>query len=155
MNTVVLKFGGTSVGNVDRIKKVCKIISFYKKNKKRVLVVSSAMSGATNDLVKISKLISHNFDKAEYDTLVSTGEQASCALIAGRLKHKGFRSRTWMSWQLPILTEGPCSCARISKIVVKELNKYLKSGGIPIITGFQGVNSEFRLTTIGRSGSDA
>ena len=155
MKTVVLKFGGTSVGNIDRIKRVCKIIASFKKKNVKVLAISSAMSGVTNDLVNKSKLISNNFDKAEYDTLVSTGEQASCALIAGRLKHMGFRSRSWMSWQLPILTEGPYSGARISKIVVKELNKYLKSGGIPIITGFQGVNSEFRLTTIGRSGSDA
>ena len=155
MKTVVLKFGGTSVGSIDRIKRVCKIIASYKKKNVKVLAISSAMSGVTNDLVNKSKLISNNFDKAEYDTLVSTGEQASCALIAGRLKHMGFRSRSWMSWQLPILTEGPYSGARISKIVVKELNKYLKCGGIPIITGFQGVNSELRLTTIGRSGSDA
>ena len=155
MKTVVLKFGGTSVGSIDRIKRVCKIIASFKKKNVKVLAISSAMSGVTNDLVNKSKLISNNFDKAEYDTLVSTGEQASCALIAGRLKHMGFRSRSWMSWQLPILTEGPYSGARISKIAVKELNKYLKSGGIPIITGFQGVNSELRLTTIGRSGSDA
>ena len=155
MKTVVLKFGGTSVGSIDRIKRVCKIIASYKKKNVKVLAISSAMSGVTNDLVNKSKLISNNFDKAEYDTLVSTGEQASCALIAGRLKHMGFRSRSWMSWQLPILTEGPYSGARISKIVVKKLNEYLKSGGIPVITGFQGVNNELRLTTIGRSGSDA
>ena len=155
MKTVVLKFGGTSVGSIDRIKRVCKIIASFKKKNAKVLAISSAMSGVTNDLVNKSKLISNNFDKAEYDTLVSTGEQASCALIAGRLKHMGFRSRSWMSWQLPILTEGPYSGARISKIVVKELNKYLKSGGIPIITGFQGVNNKLRITTIGRSGSDA
>jgi len=155
MKTVVLKFGGTSVGSVDRIKKVCKIIISYKKKKNRVVVISSAMGGVTNDLVNKSKLISNNFNKAEYDTLVSTGEQASCALIAGRLNHVGFRSRSWMSWQLPIITEGPYSGARIEKVVVRELNNYLKSGGIPIITGFQGINNKFRLTTIGRSGSDA
>ena len=155
MKTVVLKFGGTSVGNIDRIKKVCKIIASHKKIKNRVLVISSAMSGVTNDLVKKSRLLSNNFDKAEYDTLVSTGEQASCALIAGRLNNDGFKSRSWMSWQVPILTEGPYSGARISKVVVKELNDYLKTGGIPIITGFQGVNRKLRLTTIGRSGSDA
>ena len=155
MKTVVLKFGGTSVGSIDRIKKICKIIAFYKKKKNKVVVISSAMSGVTNDLVNKSKLISNNFNKAEYDTLVSTGEQASCALIAGRLNHIGFRSRSWMSWQLPIITEGPYSGARIEKVIVKELNNYLKSGGIPIITGFQGINNKFRLTTIGRSGSDA
>ena len=155
MKTVVLKFGGTSVGSVDRVKKVCKIIVSYKKKKNKVVVISSAMSGVTNDLVNKSKLISNNFNKAEYDTLVSTGEQTSCALIAGRLNHIGFRSRSWMSWQLPIITEGPYSGARIEKVIVKELNNYLKSGGIPIITGFQGINNKFRLTTIGRSGSDA
>ena len=155
MKTVVLKFGGTSVGSVDRVKKVCKIIVSYKKKKNKVVVISSAMSGVTNDLVNKSKLISNNFNKAEYDTLVSTGEQTSCALIAGRLNHIGFRSRSWMSWQLPIITEGPYSGARIEKVIVKELNNYLKSGGIPIITGFQGINNKLRLTTIGRSGSDA
>ena len=155
MKTVVLKFGGTSVGNIDRIKKVCKIIASYKKKKNRVVVISSAMSGVTNDLINKAKLISNNFDKAEYDTLVSTGEQVSCALIAGRLKHAGFKSRSWMSWQIPIVTEGPYSGARINNVIVRELNTYLKNGGIPVITGFQGVNNEFRLTTIGRSGSDA
>jgi len=155
MKTIVLKFGGTSVGSIERIKKVCKIIAFYKKKRNRVLVVSSAMSGVTNDLVNKSKSISNNFDRAEYDALVSTGEQVSCALIAGRLKHEGFKSRSIISWQLPILTEGPHSGARISSVKVKELNNYLKSGGIPIITGFQGINKNYRITTIGRSGSDA
>ena len=155
MKTIVLKFGGTSVGNIDRIKKVCKIIASYKKKKIKVVVISSAMSGVTNNLVNKSKLISNNFDKAEYDTLVSIGEQESCALIAGRLNHIGLKSRSWVSWQLPILTEGPYSGARISGVVVKDLHKYLKSGGIPVITGFQGINNKLRLTTIGRSGSDA
>ena len=155
MKTVVLKFGGTSVGSIDRIKKVCKIIASYKKKKNRVVVISSAMSGVTNDLVNKSKLISNNFDKAEYDALVSTGEQASCALIAGRLNHIGFKSRSWMSWQIPIITEGPYSGSRINRVIVKDLNDYLKSGAIPIVTGFQGINNKLRLTTIGRSGSDA
>ena len=155
MKTVVLKFGGTSVGSIDRIKKVCKIIAFYKKKKNKVVVVSSAMSGVTNDLVHKSKLISNNFDRAEYDALVSTGEQVSCALIAGRLNHIGIRSRSWISWQLPILTDGPHSSARISTVGIEGLNSYLKSGGIPIITGFQGVSTDYRITTIGRSGSDA
>ena len=155
MKKIVLKFGGTSVGSIDRVKKVCNIIAFYKKKKNKVAVVSSAMSGVTNELVNKSKLISNNFDKAEYDALVSTGEQASCALIAGRLKHIGFKSRSWTSWQLPIFTNGPHSASRINSVDVKELNAYMKSGGIPVITGFQGVNSDFRITTIGRSGSDA
>ncbi len=155
MKTVVLKFGGTSVGSIDRIKKICKIISSYKKKKNRVIVISSAMGGVTNDLINKSKLISNNFEKAEYDALLSTGEQASCALIAGRLNHIGFKSRSWQSWQIPIITEGPYSSSRISKVIVKDLKNYIKSGGIPVITGFQGINNKFRLTTIGRSGSDA
>ena len=155
MKIVVLKFGGTSVGSIDRIKKVCKIIDFYKKKKNRVLVVSSAMSGVTNELVNKSKLISNKFDRAEYDALVSTGEQVSCALIAGRLKHMGFKSRSWTSWQLPILTDGPHSSARITSVSTKALLSYIKSGGIPVITGFQGVSKNLRITTIGRSGSDA
>ena len=113
MKTIVLKFGGTSVGSIDRIKKICKIIAFHKKNKNKVIVVSSAMSGVTNELVRKSKLISNNFDKAEYDVLLSTGEQVSCALIAARLKHNGFKSRSWMSWQVPILTDGPHSSAEL------------------------------------------
>ena len=155
MKTIVLKFGGTSVGSIDRIKKVTKIILSYKRKKNRVLVVSSAMSGVTNDLVKKSKLISNNFNKAEYDVLVSTGEQASCALISGRLNHHGFKSRSWMSWQIPIVTDGIHSSARIDKIFTKNLKKYLKSGGIPVVTGFQGINNQSRLTTLGRGGSDA
>ena len=155
MKTLVLKFGGTSVGSIDRIKKVCKIIAAYKKKKNRVLVVSSAMSGATNELIKKSMQISNNFSRSEYDALVSTGEQVSCALIAGRLCHDGFKSRSWVSWQLPIITDGPYSGARINKIITKELINYIKQDGIPIITGFQGINNENRITTIGRSGSDA
>ena len=143
MNTVVLKFGGTSVGSIDRIKKICKIIASYRKRKNKVIVVSSAMSGVTNELINKSKLISNNFDKAEYDTLLTTGEQVSCALIAGRLNHIGFKARSWLSWQIPIITEGSHSSARISRVVSKELLNYLKVGGIPIITGFQGINNNF------------
>tara|TARA_Y100000591_G_scaffold137861_1_gene118350 strand:+ start:53 stop:1264 length:1212 start_codon:yes stop_codon:yes gene_type:complete len=155
MKIIVLKFGGTSVGSIDRIKKVCKIIASYCKRKFKVVVVSSAMSGATNELINKSKNISNNFDDAEYDALLSSGEQVSCALIAGRLKHIGIKSRSWQSWQIPILTEGPHTSARINKIIVKELKDFIKIGGVPVITGFQGINKYFRLTTIGRSGSDA
>ena len=155
MKTIVLKFGGTSVGSIERIKKVTNIISSYKKKKNKVVVISSAMSGVTNDLIKKSELISNNFDKAEYDALLSTGEQVACALLAGRLNHIGYKARSWLSWQLPIITEGPHAGARISKVVVKDLSNYLKIGGIPVITGFQGINEKMRITTIGRSGSDA
>jgi aspartate kinase len=154
MKTIILKFGGTSVGSIDRIKKITQIIASFKRKKNSVVVVSSAMSGVTNDLVKKSKLISNNFNKAEYDVLVSSGEQAACALIAGRLNHLGFKARSWMSWQIPIITDGPYSGSRIDKILIMELQKYLKSDGIPIVTGFQGINNFSRLTTLGRGGSD-
>jgi aspartate kinase len=155
MKTVVLKFGGTSVGNIDRIKNVAKIIATYKKKKLGVIVVSSAMSGITNQLIKQTKELSKNFDSAEYDVLLSTGEQAACALIAGRLMHLGFKARSWMSWQVPIITEGAYSSSRISKINKNKISSFIKSGGIPIITGFQGINSENRITTLGRGGTDA
>ena len=155
MKTVVLKFGGTSVGSIDRIKKVCRIIATYRKKKFKVVVVSSAMSGVTDELINKSKYISNNFDAAEYDALLSTGEQVSCALIAGRLNHIGIKSRSWQSWQVPILTEGPYKGSRINKIIVKELENFIKIGGVPVITGFQGINKYYRLTTVGRSGSDA
>jgi len=155
MKTVVLKFGGTSVGNIDRIKNVAKIIANYKKKKLRVIVVSSAMSGTTNQLIKQTKELSKNFDAAEYDVLLSTGEQAACALIAGRLKHLGFKARSWMSWQVPILTEGSYGSSRINKINKNKISNFIKSGGIPVITGFQGINFENRVTTLGRGGTDA
>ena len=154
MKIVVLKFGGTSVGTVDRIKKVANIIISYVNKKYKVIVVSSAMSGATNDLVKKSKKISNNFISSEYDVLVSSGEQISCALIAGRLNHLGHKSQSWMGWQVPILTEGKHSSSRISQIYKKKINKFLQSGGIPIIAGFQGINLNKRITTLGRGGSD-
>ena len=155
MKTVVLKFGGTSVGSIERIKKISTIISNHKKRRERVVVISSAMSGATNELIKKSKLISSNFDKAEYDTLLSTGEQVACSLIAGRLKHLGYKSRSWLPWQIPIFTDGPYSSSRINMIATKDLIKFINAGGIPIVTGFQGINDNFRITTLGRGGSDA
>ena len=155
MKIVVLKFGGTSVGTIDRIKKVADLITNYVKKKYKVIVVASAMSGKTNDLVKKSKDISNNFSKAEYDVLVSSGEQVSCALIAGRLIHKGYKSRSWMGWQIPIFTDDKHKYSKINQIYKRKIIKYLKSGGIPIVTGFQGVNGEGRVTTIGRGGSDA
>jgi aspartate kinase len=155
MKTVVLKFGGTSVGSIDRIKKVSNIIGSYKKKNTRVIVVSSAMSGVTNDLIKKTKELSSNFDPAEYDVLLSSGEQVACALIAGRLKHLGYNARSWMAWQIPIITDGLHSASRISKINQKKISKFINTGGIPIISGFQGINLDNRITTLGRGGTDA
>ena len=113
------------------------------------------MSGVTNDLASKSKKISNNFSDSEYDSLVSTGEQISCSLIAGRLIDKGYKSRSWMAWQIPIITEGKHKFSRINQIYKKEILKYLNSGGTPIIAGFQGINIQNRITTLGRGGSDA
>ena len=154
MKIVVLKFGGTSVGTIERIKKVAKIIVSYAKKKYKVIVVSSAMSGVTNELVKKSQKISENFEPSEYDVLVSSGEQAACALIAGRLNHIGYKSRSWMGWQIPILTEGDHKVSKINQIKKDKIIGYLKSGGIPIVAGFQGINLNQRITTLGRGGSD-
>ena len=137
MKIVVLKFGGTSVGSIDRIKTVAKIISDHVSSKKKVIVVSSAMSGVTNDLINKTKKISNNFSSSEYDVLVSSGEQISCALISGRLNHIGIKSRSWLSWQVPIFTDGDYKKSRIVNVFKNRLLKYLKSGGVPIITGFQ------------------
>ena len=155
MKIVVLKFGGTSVGTIKKIKRVAEIIANYKKKKYKVIVVSSAMSGVTNELIKKSSEISNNFSNSEHDVLVSSGEQIACSLIAGRLVHKKFKSRSWISWQVPIITVGSHKNARINQIYKNRIIKYLKDGGIPIITGFQGINNENRITTIGRGGSDA
>ena len=154
MKIVVLKFGGTSVGTIERIKKVAKIIVSYAKKKHKVIVVSSALSGVTNELVKKSQKISENFEPSEYDVLVSSGEQAACALIAGRLNHIGYKSRSWMGWQIPILTEGDHKVSKINQIKKDKIIGYLKSGGIPIVAGFQGINLNQRITTLGRGGSD-
>ncbi len=155
MKIVVLKFGGTSVGTIEKIKNVANIISNYLKKKYKVIVVSSAMSGVTNELINKSKKISGNFSDTEYDVLVSSGEQVVCSLIAGRLIHKGFKSRSWLSWQVPIITKGPHKNSRISQINKNKIIKYLKDGGTPIITWFQGISDENRISTIGRGGSDA
>ena len=155
MRIVVLKFGGTSVGTIEKIKKIAEIIANYKKKKYQVIVVSSAMSGVTNELIKKSFEISDNFSPSEYDALLSSGEQVACSLIAGRLIHKGYKSRSWISWQIPIVTKGVHKNSKIHRIEKKKIDKYLKEGGIPIITGFQGINNKSRVTTIGRGGSDA
>ena len=154
MKIIVLKFGGTSVGSLKKIRKVARIIASYIKKKFKVIVVSSAMSGVTNDLLLKTKNIAKNFPDDEKDVILSTGEQISCALIAGKLKDLGYKSRSWLSWQIPIVTRGNHSSSRIIRIQKFKILKYLKNGGTPIITGFQGINSNYRITTLERGGSD-
>ena len=155
MKIIVLKFGGTSVGTLVKIAKISKIIISYIKKKYKVVVVTSAMSGVTNELIKKAAKISKNFPNSERDVLLSTGEQMASALIAGKLCDLGFKSRSWLSWQIPVITRGNYSSARILKIETNKIKKYLKMGGTPIITGFQGINKENRITTFERGGSDA
>ena len=154
MKIVVLKFGGTSVGTIDLIKKVAKIIVSYAKKNYKVIVVSSAMSGTTNKLIGQSKELCSKFEKSEYDTLVSAGEQISCALIAAKLKSMGVNSRSYLGWQIPILTDKNYGKSKILNIVKTNITNFLKNNGIPIIAGFQGVNYENRITTLGRGASD-
>ena len=154
MKIIVLKFGGTSVGTVNRIGKVAKIIISYLKKRFKVIVVSSAMSGVTNDLLKKSNLLSASFPKSELDVLVSSGEQVSCSLLAGKLIDLGFKARSWMGWQIPILTSGEFSKSRIIHINKSKIIKFMKSGGTPVIAGFQGINLDSRITTLERGGSD-
>ena len=154
MKIIVLKFGGTSVGSLKKIRKVAGIIASYVKKKYKVIVVSSAMSGVTNELLLKTKKIAKRFPDDEKDVILSTGEQISCALIAGKLNDLGYKSRSWLGWQIPIITSGNYSFSRIIKIRKNKILNYLKNGGIPIITGFQGINSDFRVTTLERGGSD-
>ena len=154
MKIIVLKFGGTSVGSLKKIQKVAGIIASYVKKKYKVIVVSSAMSGVTNELLLKTKKIAKRFPDDEKDVILSTGEQISCALIAGKLNDLGYKSRSWLGWQIPIITTGNYSFSRIIKIKKNKILNYLKNGGIPIITGFQGINSDFRVTTLERGGSD-
>ena len=127
MKIVVLKFGGTSVGTIKKIKRVAEIIMDYKKKNYKVIVVSSAMSGVTNELIKKSLEISKNLSDSEHDVLVSPGEQVACSLIAGRLIHKGYKSRSWLAWQIPIFTKGMHKNSRINQINKNNIIKYPKA----------------------------
>ena len=150
----VLKFGGTSVGTVERIQHVAKIIKKEHEKGNQIIAVLSAMSGKTNELIDLSKKITNNFNKRELDVLLSTGEQVTCALLAGALIELKLKAKSWMNWQIPILTEGEHSNARIVNMNVKKINNFLQDG-IAIIPGFQGISKIGDVTTIGRGGSDA
>ncbi len=155
MKKKVLKFGGTSVGSIDRIKHAAKIIKKESDLGNKIIVVVSAMSGKTNELMSLSKTISINFNKRELDVLLSTGEQVSCSLISGALNDIGIKAKSFMNWQIPILTEGDNNNSRIINMSVTKINDYLSNGGIAVVPGYQGISSDGDITTIGRGGSDA
>ncbi len=151
----VLKFGGTSVGTTERIQFVAKIIKKQISLGNKVIVIVSAMAGKTNELVKLSNEVSNEFDKREFDVLLSSGEQVTCALLSGALIKLNMKAKSWLNWQIPILTSGEHANARIINMHTEKINKYLSEGGVPIIPGFQGISKDGDITTIGRGGSDA
>ena len=112
----VLKFGGTSVGTTERVQHVANIIKKEQASGNKIIVVVSAMAGKTNELVKLSKEISEEFNKRELDVLLSSGEQVTCALLAGCLIDLNVKAKSWLNWQIPILTEGEHSNSRIINI---------------------------------------
>ena len=152
----VLKFGGTSVGTIERIQHVANIVQKEHLAGNHVIVVVSAMSGKTNELISLSKKISEDFDKREFDVLLSSGEQVTSALLAGALVKLKINARSWLNWQIPILTEGEHTNARIINMNIKKINDFLNNQkGVAIIPGFQGISKNGDITTIGRGGSDA
>jgi aspartate kinase len=155
MTKKVLKFGGTSVGSIDRILHAANIIKAEFEKGNEIIVVVSAMAGKTNQLISQAKEISPNFDKREFDVLITSGEQVSCALLAGALNNLGVKSKSWMNWQIPIVTEGDHTNSRIVSMNVKNINTYLSEKGVAVIPGFQGISKKGDITSIGRGGSDA
>ena len=150
----VLKFGGTSVGTIERIQHVANIVKKERLLGNEIIVVVSAMAGKTNELIKFSKDISNNFNKRELDVLLSSGEQITCALLAGALINLNLKAKSWLNWQIPILTEGEHSNSRIINMNVSTIKDYIKNG-IAVVPGFQGISKNGDITTIGRGGSDA
>ena len=151
----VLKFGGTSVGSIERIQHVAKIIENETKQGNSIIAVVSAMAGKTNELINLSKNISNEFNNRELDVLLSTGEQITSAVLAGALTHLKINAKSWLNWQIPILTEGSHTNARVINMHVNQINEFLKNKGVAVIPGFQGIMSNGDITTIGRGGSDA
>ena len=151
----VLKFGGTSVGSIERIMNAANIIKKDQAKGNHLIVVVSAMSGKTNELIGQSQSISKSFNKRELDVLLTSGEQVTSALLAGALNDIGVKSKSWMNWQIPILTEGEHNNSRIINMNISKINDYLSSGGTAVIPGFQGISKLGEITSIGRGGSDA
>ena len=151
----VLKFGGTSVGSIERIINAAKIIKREQEGGNSIIVVVSAMAGKTNELIDQSKAISKNFTRRELDVLLTSGEQVSSALLCGALNEIGVKAKSWMNWQIPIITEGENTNSRIININKEKINKFILDGGVAVIPGFQGISINGDITSIGRGGSDA
>lgn len=153
MPIIVKKFGGTSVGNVERIKRVAKIIA---NSNEKVIVVVSAMAGVTNQLVQFTGEIgpiANSNSLSEYDVVISSGEQITTGLMALALISLGLKAKSYLGWQVPINTTSQFSQAKIDSIITNKLLDDLREGIIPVVAGFQGISHD-RITTLGRGGSD-
>ncbi len=159
MGRIVMKFGGTSVANVDRIRHVAQLVADEVRNGHEVAVVVSAMSGETNRLVALADTLSGDSDQGgsiddEYDAIVATGEQVTTGLLSIALRRLGVKARSWQGWQLPLSTDGSHAKARIADIKTDAIEASLASGHVGVVAGFQGISPERRISTLGRGGSD-
>jgi aspartate kinase len=154
MARIVMKFGGTSVADLDRIRNVAVRVKAQIDQGDEVAVVVSAMAGATNQLVAWCQALSPMHDAREYDTVVATGEQVTAGLVSIALQSLGVDARSWLGWQMPLLTDGAHGAARIQKLDGKALIARMESGQVPVMAGFQGLGPDNRVTTLGRGGSD-
>src|SRR5512134_1150093 len=154
MALVVQKYGGTSMGTIERIRNVAKRVAKTYDAGNDMVVVVSAMSGETNKLVALANDMCEFPDNREYDVLVAAGEQVSIALLAMCLKSMGYKAKSYHGWQVPIITDSVFSKARIEEIPDTKMRADLKDGTIVIVAGFQGIDRKGNVTTLGRGGSD-
>ena len=154
MGRLVMKFGGTSVATIERIRNVARHVEREVKANNQVAVVVSAMSGATNQLVEWCRQAASIHDAREYDAVVATGEQVTAGLLAIVLQEIGIPARSWAGWQIPIETDGVHAAARMTNINGQEILKRMVQGQVAVVTGFQGLGPDKRITTLGRGGSD-
>lgn len=154
MARIVVKFGGTSVADIDRIKNAAGRIKAEVDRGAEVVAVVSAMAGVTNQMVELTDQMGSLFDAREYDVIVSTGEQSNAGLMALALQTLGVQARSWLGWQIPIRTDGVHGKARITGIETGELERRLTGGEVAVVSGFQGLGPDGRITTLGRGGSD-
>ena len=155
MALLVMKFGGTSVANVDRIKRAAKRVALEVAHGKNVLVIVSAMAGKTNELVNWVNDTSQFYDAREYDAVVSSGENVTAGLMALTLQEMDIPARSWQGWQIPVHTSSSHSSARIERISSETINEKFEQGmKVAVVAGFQGISNENRIATLGRGGSD-
>ncbi|MFN4144061.1 aspartate kinase [Aestuariivirga sp.] len=154
MGRLVMKFGGTSVADIDRIRNVARHVEREVKAGHHVAVVVSAMAGTTDRLVGWCREAAAVHDAREYDAVVASGEQVTAGLLAIVLQDLGIPARSWQGWQIPLKTDGVHGAARIAGIDGEELRKRLEQGQVAVIAGFQGIGPDRRITTLGRGGSD-